>query len=379
MSVNDPARVLIPLINPNEPEALLAGVHVSEGQLVEPGDLLCSLETTKSTAEVEAEAGGYVVGLSGEVGDTVTAGDILCYLADDPDWGPPEPIITAEQPGAEPSGRAAGDMEIPAGMRITQPALALARQMKLDLSALPLDQLITERKVRAFADTIEQQPGSSAADGPFDPTTIVIFGGGGHGKALIDLLRVLGTYRIVGIVDDGMDPGETLLGLPILGGSEQLAILYEQGVRQAINAVGGIGSVAVRINVFKRLSEAGFVCPAVVHPTAFIEASAELSAGVQVFPQAYVGTQARLGFGSIVNSGAIVSHDCQLGETANISPGALLAGEVQIGDGALVGMGATINLRVKVGAGARIGNGATVKADVPAKGIVRAGGVWPEP
>ena len=40
-------------------------------------------------------------------------------------------------------------------------------------------------------------------------------------------------------------------------------------------------------------------------------------------------------------------------------------------------MGATVNLQVKIGAGARIGNGATVKRDVPANGIVRAGGIWP--
>jgi acetyltransferase-like isoleucine patch superfamily enzyme len=40
-------------------------------------------------------------------------------------------------------------------------------------------------------------------------------------------------------------------------------------------------------------------------------------------------------------------------------------------------MGATINLNVKIGAGARIGNGATVKSDVPEKGIVRAGSIWP--
>ena len=165
--------------------------------------------------------------------------------------------------------------------------------------------------------------------------------------------------------------------LPVLGGCEALAGLYAQGVRLAVNAVGVIGNVAVRIKVFGKLAEAGFNCPAIVHPTAFVEASALLSAGVQVFPHAYIGSEARVGFGGIVNTGAIISHDCDLGEVVNISPGAILAGEVQVGARVLVGMGATINLQARIGPGARIGNGATVKSDVPENGVVRAGGVWP--
>ena len=126
------------------------------------------------------------------------------------------------------------------------------------------------------------------------------------------------------------------------------------------------------------MAEAGFSCPAVVHPSAVVERSAILSPGVQVFPHCYVGSDVRVGFGSIVNTGAILSHDCQLGVFTNIAPGAILAGGVEIGESTLVGMGATINLLVKVGPSARIGNGATVKSDVPASGVVRAGGIWPD-
>jgi sugar O-acyltransferase (sialic acid O-acetyltransferase NeuD family) len=221
------------------------------------------------------------------------------------------------------------------------------------------------------------EPGVIPAENLFDPTAIVVYGGGGHGKALIELLRVLGTYHIAGVVDDGLPAGQAILDVPVLGDGEALGPLYQKGVRLAVNAVGGIGDVAVRIKVFQRIAQAGFACPAVVHPTAFVEASARLSPGVQVFPHAYVGSDARVGFGSIINTGAIVSHDCILGDYTNLSPGAILAGAVQIGSGALIGMGATINLEARIGAGARIGNGATVKSDVPERGMVRAGTVWP--
>jgi acetyltransferase-like isoleucine patch superfamily enzyme len=50
---------------------------------------------------------------------------------------------------------------------------------------------------------------------------------------------------------------------------------------------------------------------------------------------------------------------------------------VWTGSGVLIGMGATVNLQVKIGAGTRIGNGATVKADIPEKGVIRAGTIWP--
>jgi acetyltransferase EpsM len=214
---------------------------------------------------------------------------------------------------------------------------------------------------------------------PADPTAIIIYGGGGHGKSLIDLLRALGSYHLAGVVDDGKPAGGDVLGVPLLGGGEVLGELYRSGVRMAVNAVGGIGNLAPRLQVFGRLAEAGFDCPGVVHPAAWVEPSASLAKGVQVFPHAYVGSDAHVGFGCIVNTGAILSHDVVLGDYSNISPGAILAGAVEVGERALIGMGVTINLEVKVGAGARIGNGATIKRDVPAGSVVHAGTIWPKP
>lgn len=377
-----PTPVLIPLLNPNEPEALLAALHVTDGQRVAHGDLLCTLETTKSTADLHAEAEGYIAGLRLSQGESTRAGEILCYLAESPGWAPPAESGQGKTSPA--SGHAGPQGEaVPEGLRITEPALTLARSHKVDLAALPIGPLVTEDTIRShLASMAENGQAETELAFPrpksaFDPTGVVVYGGGGHGKMVIDLLRALGAYRIAGIVDDGRQAGETVLGVPVLGGSQSLAGLYDQGVRLAANAVGGIGSIATRIKVFTRLAYAGFVCPTLVHPTAYIDPSASLAPGAQVFVHAYVGGEAQVGFGSIINTGVILSHDCQLGDYVNISPGAILAGEVQVGSGTLIGMGVTVNLGVKVGAGARIGNGATVKGDVPPGGVVRAGTIWP--
>jgi sugar O-acyltransferase (sialic acid O-acetyltransferase NeuD family) len=359
--------ITIPLINPNEPDALLASLYVDEGQQVFDGDVICTLETTKSTLELAAEGEGYIVGLCFGEGETVHANDVLCYLAESPDAAPPSRELASDS-GGQPASESDAP---PEGLRITQPALNLAREHGLSLDGFPLGPLVTVEMVRSRLSDAE------ALEGEFDPTAIVIYGSGGHGKSLLDLLRALGTYRVVGFVDDGVSAEEEIMGIPILGGGDDLADLHAKGIRLAVNAVGGIGNVKVRKRVFRRIAQAGFVCPAVVHPSAVVEPGAVLSPGVQVFPHAYVGSEARVGFGSIVNTGAIVSHDCVLGDYVNISPGAILAGDVRVGADALIGMGVTVNLGVAIGEGARVGNSATVKADLPPNGVVPAGTIWP--
>ncbi|MGI9119616.1 MAG: acetyltransferase, partial [Acidimicrobiales bacterium] len=113
---------------------------------------------------------------------------------------------------------------------------------------------------------------------------IVVFGGGGHGKTLLDLLGALGTYRVAGVVDDGLTPAHTVVGVPVIGGAGVLAELASRGVTLAVNAVGGItaAGMARRVAVFEQLLAAGLACPSLVHPTAWVEPSAQLEAGVQV-------------------------------------------------------------------------------------------------
>jgi acetyltransferase EpsM len=219
------------------------------------------------------------------------------------------------------------------------------------------------RKVRAKA---EVQP------------SLVIYGGGGHGKSIIDIVRILGKYEIAGIVDDELPPGTEVMGIEVLGDGQILPELIAKGIHSAINAVGGVGDVDTRIRIFETLEKAGFKLPAIIHPSATVETSAQLSFGAQILPHAYVGTQAQIGFGVLINNGAIVSHDCVIEDYASLAPGAILAGGVRIGRAAQVGMGATINLQLYVGEGARIGNSAVVKQDVPAGMVVHAGTIWPK-
>lgn len=211
----------------------------------------------------------------------------------------------------------------------------------------------------------------------FDAAKVVIYGGGGLSKMIIESVRVLGVYQIVGIIDDSMEKGTDVIGSPVLGGVEVLPELFQQGVRTAVNSVGGIGDYKVRLRVFHTLADAGFICPPIVHPTAHVDPSARLEAGVLVLAQSYVSGNARVGMGTLINNSVVISHDCAAGVCTNFSPGAMIAGDAVIGDFSQIGMNATVNIGVRIGRECLIGNGATVKKDVPDGTRVFAGQIWP--
>ena len=355
----DLIQILVPLVNPNENESMLASLAVKSGQKVKKGDLLAVFETTKSTFELLSETDGFVLGVRAAEGDLLKTGDLLCYLAEHADQALPH---------VEESQKEKAISQNSSDLRITQPALAYAQAHGIDLSGFPIGQLITEKMVKEL--TAENLP-------EIDPALLIIYGGGGHAKSLIDLIRAEGKYRIHGILDDGIPAGGQIMGIQVLGDGSKLNELRRQGIRLAVNAVGGIGSITPRLKVYERLRLAGFSVPTVVHPRAYVEPTATLGEGGQLFFNAYVGSEVTVGFGCIINTGSIVSHDCVLGDYVNISPGAILAGAVTVKERSLVGMGVTVNLNVSIGAGSRVGNGATVKADIPENGVVRAGSIWP--
>lgn len=399
--MSDAARVVVPLISANEPEAQVVAIEVDERARVEAGTVIAVVENTKAAVDVEAPVAGHVVGLAVGPGDPVTAGDLICWLAAEAGWEPPEPGV--------PATGEAGPL-IPEGLRISGPALEQALATGVDLSSLPVGPVVTRAMVADAARDIgrvaaspgvspvrwlhELHPVWTAAEvaasdrgliviGPegvhgADGARVLVYGGGGHGRQLIDAVRSVVGADATAVIDDGLTVGETVLDVPVLGGADTLDRALADGISVAVNAVGGIGSPRSRAAVFDRLADAGYALAVVVHPTAWIEPSASVAPGCQVLAGAYIGSAAVVGAGAIVNTSAVVSHDCVLGAGANVSPGALLAGGVQVGEMALIGMGVTVNLGASVGAGARVGNGATVKADVPAGGVVRAGTSWPD-
>ncbi len=355
------SEILVPLLNANEPEARVVDVYVIDRQSVEKGLRLFTIETTKAASDIESPATGFIRILTSK-GAILSVGDRLAVILDTADEEIGVPVT-----GVYPPVQAKE-------LRITKPARALADLLGVDLSTLPFDRLVTEEIVRQAATETQNM------DLKLPPTKepyLLVFGAGGHAKAIIDMVKQLDKYVVAGILDDDKQlTGKEILGIPVLGTRVLFPVLIKQGVRLAVNGVGGILDINVRIKIFEALEKAGFSFPSLIHPRATAETSAVIDDGVQVFANAYIGSEAHLHPRCMVNTNAVVSHDCVIGMYSHIAPGALLAGEVHVGAYTLVGMGVTTAIGVQIGDNVRIGNGAIILADVPDKTIIQAGRFW---
>ncbi|MBA2662006.1 MAG: NeuD/PglB/VioB family sugar acetyltransferase [Bradymonadaceae bacterium] len=361
----------VPLLNANEDELDVVDVLVQDMAEVKAGDVICVLESTKTTFDLEAPVAGFVRLLSIQEGDRVRVGAVLCVVT-----------ATLEEEIALPQ-----QSNVPApsaGSRATKKALELAQAHGIELTSLGIEGIIKERDVQAFLDAAQpakkspSQPSLMASSPLAQPSNrsgerVLIFGAGGHARVLIDLIRE-GRRDLVlsAVIDDAAQVGDTLLGVPIVGNSEQLAGLREQGIALAILGVGAVTNNKLRIKLYERLVSLGFTIPSLVHPRAIVEPSAQMGSGNQVFGGAIVSSGVRLGDNTIINSGAVVSHDCTIGSHTHITPGAILAGNVSVGENTVIGMGATVYLGVNIGKNVVIANGIHVMHDIPDNSVIRS-------
>ena len=85
----------------------------------------------------------------------------------------------------------------------------------------------------------------------YDPTPILVSGGAGHGKTLVEPLHSPGCYRVVGVIADVLEPGSRVVGVPVPGRPDLLTDLYKRGVRLAVNGVCRVGNPPLRAHIFR--------------------------------------------------------------------------------------------------------------------------------
>lgn len=194
---------------------------------------------------------------------------------------------------------------------------------------------------------------------------ILLVGGGGHCKSVLDCVLGTGAYCDIAIIDKRDTDRRTILGIPVIGDDDDLRSLRHAGWTDAFVSLGSIGNPLRRRFLFDHLKEIGYSIPCIVDGTAAVSGDARLESGIFIGKKAVINAGAYIGTCAIVNSGAIIEHDCAVGAFAHISPGAVLCGGVFVGRDTHVGANTVVRQKIVIGNNCFIGIGSVVTKDIP--------------
>jgi len=167
---------------------------------------------------------------------------------------------------------------------------------------------------------------------------IILLGGGGHTKSVIDVIEQEKRFEIAGIVEKSTDRSQTLLGYEIIGTDNDLPALRKH-YDYALVTIGQLASAELRIKLYTRLKELGFILPTIISPHAYLSKHATLGEGTVVMHHALINAGAKVGSNCIINSKALIEHDAIVEDHCHISTGAILNGGVRVAKGSFIGSG----------------------------------------
>lgn len=193
---------------------------------------------------------------------------------------------------------------------------------------------------------------------------VIIFGAGQIGRVVASVLKASG-QTVVGFVDDNAMAGDTVAGLPVLGGRDALAA--HKDARVCI----GVGTINARRAVADWLDQQGIITISAIHPSAMISDEVTIGRNTVIGAGCVFYGDVQISEGCYFGPSVTVSHDSVVGAYCLLSVGSVIGARVDIANHVFVGTASTLmepgfgaEARLQVGAGAIVGAGALVIRDV---------------
>ena len=195
---------------------------------------------------------------------------------------------------------------------------------------------------------------------------LVLVGGGGHCKSVIDVAECAG-YSILGILERPEEVGKNVLDYEVIGTDDDMAKYANHA--EFIVTVGQIKSPDLRIKLHKMLADAGCRLATIISPTAHVSKYATIGEGTVVMHQVVVNADAKIGKGCIINTFANIEHDVVIGDHCHISTGTMVNGECKVGERCFIGSQSVLANCITVGDDIIVGAGSFVRKSIVEKGI----------
>ncbi|MBQ0094671.1 MAG: acetyltransferase [Bacteroidaceae bacterium] len=187
---------------------------------------------------------------------------------------------------------------------------------------------------------------------------LILVGGGGHCKSVIDVAESAG-YSILGILDKPEEVGRQVLAYKVIGTDEDIPQYVDKA--EFVITVGQIRSSDLRHSIARRIEKAGGHFATVIAPDASVSEYAQIGEGTVILHKCVINADAKIGRNCIINTMADIEHDVEIGDFCHISTGVMVNGMTKIGSDTFIGSGSVLYNCIEIAAGSIIPAGTTVR------------------
>ncbi|OZU88235.1 hypothetical protein CIL03_11310 [Virgibacillus indicus] len=194
---------------------------------------------------------------------------------------------------------------------------------------------------------------------------IIIYGSGGLGRGIIDLINSINkqteeNWMLQGFVDDS-DTGQ-INGYEILGNID-----YLLKFSKPVNIVLAFGNPHIKKDLFDKLSKnKNIIFPNLIHPNVYVSPYNVFGKGNIISSGVALSTNIQINDFNLIHYNCSIGHDVSMGNFNSVFPLTALSGYVELGDEIEIGTNAAVIPSKKIGNEARIGAGSVIVNDVQA-------------
>ena len=361
---DDIMELRIEKINVSDNKFLITSIYHKNGDAVTEGDLIYSIESSKSTKDIAAPCSGFVFYVDGlKEYDEYPANFLVAQIVED-NLNPFDSAIKQEEENIVTIEENRDEINVIA----TKEALSLAAKHNVDLSCIK-SEYITKWDVLEYIKSLDL--GNYGYDSTIKKVAII---GAGRGTMqVLDLISHLDSFVATAIFDDTEEKqGCSLYGVKVVDKISTSAIkkYYDEGLFDYIvNGVGG--SAKFRKEIYDSMTTIGIPYCNLIHPSVVIGQNVTIGRGNIIMPLCHIGPNTIIGNDCFFTAQTSIEHHNVVGSHCTFGPGVKTSGSVKIGECTRFGAGIYIEPYVEVGYNCLIASGAILTNHINSNSLVR--------
>jgi len=174
---------------------------------------------------------------------------------------------------------------------------------------------------------------------------IILIGGGGHCKSVIDVIETEGKFQISGIIDIPEKKGSEVFGYPIIGTDDDIEALAKK-IGNFFITLGFVNPDNKRFELYSKVKRMNIMLPVIVSPFAYVAKDVKIGEGSIIMHHVLLNRNCEIGANCIINNKALIEHDAIVENHCHIATAAVINGGVKVGQKSFVGSGAVTKQNV---------------------------------